>query len=95
MVNFRKYAKLDARTKQLVDGVTPTASILAEQKEFVVIAPNDHVLTEKEWGLLIMDNIAIMGKPPKRKSRYTMAEVRIFHSPYPEEIEDLISRSEG
>jgi hypothetical protein len=90
MVNFRKYAKLDLRSKQIVDGVTPAASLLTDQKEFVVIAPDKHVLTEKEWSILIEDNIAVNGKLPKRKSRFTMDKVRIYHSPYPEDIEEII-----
>jgi len=76
----------------LVGGVTPTASTIRDQGEFVAVAPSDHVLTEREWSILIGDNIAVWGKTRKRVSKYKLSEIRIFRSPFSEEVKELIAQ---
>lgn len=74
----------------LLEGVTPTASSLAETREFIAVGPDDNVLTEKEWSDVIGDNVLYFGEQRHPISKYTLAELRIFHSPFSEEALALL-----
>ena len=75
--------------KPLIEGVTPTAASI-DSGEFIVVAPDDHVLSEKEWSDLIGDNTIVMEKHRAPVSKYSIKDMRIFHSPFSNEALKLM-----
>ena len=75
---FRVYEALEFSTQPLIEGEVPYKSELNEGRASIVVSPDNHILTAKEWSQVIADNILYLGQMPAPKSKYKLSELRFF-----------------
>ena len=75
-MRFRTYDNLPSSTKPLIDGDIPSKAKLKATKRLIVETAEGHVLTEREWADVIIDNFTIMGQLPVPTSPYKLEELK-------------------
>jgi hypothetical protein len=78
-VCYRTYHALPPRVQPVCEGLPVSRRALAyDDRYFKVVAPDGHVLTEREWSDVVGDNTLHLGVMPTPKSRYRLKDLQFI-----------------
>jgi hypothetical protein len=72
-----KYTRLPLSVKPLLGGDLIVGGL--SKSFFIVVGPDGHILTEREYSDVIADNMLINGKKRPQKAKYKLNDLSFFN----------------